>query len=327
MSDDKDDKDDKAKPIETQPMVLNGPPDATTTLIDPSSQTEVGLKLLEERVRVARQQIKIVIKLTTPAQWVVMDGGDGRESVYATGGASDRILRLGYGMRWGAWEISITKKEVTKNGETETETECRAEADLLKENGDLYERYTGMRVIGGFVRNERDLEKGAKENAKHLAVTDILGLRFLSKADYKDIGLDLDKMDRRADFQTRGEDVGADVPRVGFGKNKGRPITELVDKSLEWYIEAAKKTIADPDKKKWHAKEKVWLNGLLAEEQRRKQPKKPKEETAPEKPAEPQVDATTGEVSGGKWDGVGPPPMTDEQLAELDESREPGSGG
>ncbi len=63
-------------------------------------------------------------------------------------------------------------------------------------------------------------------------------------------------------YQADGSHV--DVPTVQFGKNKGTPINELSDKSLQWYIEAAKANIADPAKAKWKAKEQAWLDSVAA---------------------------------------------------------------
>lgn len=63
-------------------------------------------------------------------------------------------------------------------------------------------------------------------------------------------------------YQADGSHV--DVPTVGYGKNKGTPVSELSDKSLQWYIEAAKANIADPAKAKWKAKEQAWLDSVAA---------------------------------------------------------------
>lgn len=72
------------------------------------------------------------------------------------------------------------------------------------------------------------------------------------------------------------------APTVPFGKNKGKAITELGDKSLEWYIDAAKEELADEDKAKFHAKTKLWLAALEAEKAGRAKPKDaPEDEQAP----------------------------------------------
>lgn len=54
-------------------------------------------------------------------------------------------------------------------------------------------------------------------------------------------------------------------PVVPFGKNKGMKLSELNDKQLVWYFNAATENIADPAKEKFRAKEQVWLNAISEE--------------------------------------------------------------
>lgn len=283
-----------SEPIETKTMTVQ--PHAV--VISPDNQTEVGLALLEERVRVARQQLSIVLRLVAPSQIIVMDGGDGRETCYFTGGAADKILRFGFGMRFSEWKYEIHR--------TDKETTCTAKANLLQQDGSVYEPVVGMRALTGFVRNERDLIKGAIENGKHQIVTTILGLRFLSKADYKDLGLDLDKLDRRAEFQTHDKDP--DTITVPFGKNRGEPITEVSDRSLQWLAEAVKKSVDDPAKSKWKTKNQALLDALRAEYKRRHKTEEP---AKPEPTPEPNPEHD-----------YGPAPMSAEETREaLDAAR------
>lgn len=58
-------------------------------------------------------------------------------------------------------------------------------------------------------------------------------------------------------------------PTVQFGKNKGTPVSKLSDKQLDWYIETANKTLADPDKQKYRDNELRWLDALRSEYSRR----------------------------------------------------------
>jgi len=253
--------------VRTRPMQLQ-------TVADISDQTEAGLALFEERVRVARKQLALALRLTQPGQWVVMAGDGGKESVYATAGAADRILRMGFGMRWAEKSVTIEKRG--------DETIAVATAALLKPDGSIYEIFEGRRKLGGYVKSESDLVKSALANMAHQAVTQILGLRFLTPADLRELGLDLDKLPRRVEFQDHGEDhLGS--PLVPFGKNKGKRIDELDDAALNWYVGAAKKNIADPEKAKWKVKEERWLAQLESEKARRAQP-------APEKAPPPGPD-------------------------------------
>lgn len=252
--------DQDVKIIRTEPL--------GSALMDVQDQSEHGLRLFEERVRVAKQQLAIALKLVSPGQFVVMSqtGKDGvvRESIYATGGAADRILRMGFGMRWG-------EKQVTLSRDSEGDQLAVARAPLLKHDGSVYEMVEGRRRMGGFVKTEADLIKGAIENMKHQAVTDMLGLRFLTPDDLKELGLDVSKLPRRADFQDRGPDESGEAI-VPFGKKKGKKLSEVDAKDLDYYADAAQKAIADPAKAKWKAKEERWLAAVEAEKARRAAP-------------------------------------------------------
>lgn len=54
-------------------------------------------------------------------------------------------------------------------------------------------------------------------------------------------------------------------PVVPFGKNKGMKLSELSEKQLVWYFNAATENVADPAKEKYRAKEQVWLNAISEE--------------------------------------------------------------
>lgn len=59
------------------------------------------------------------------------------------------------------------------------------------------------------------------------------------------------------------ETVGG--PIVPFGKNKGKPLSELSAKSLEWYLSTALADIADPTKERFKAKTEAWVEALRHE--------------------------------------------------------------
>jgi hypothetical protein len=54
-------------------------------------------------------------------------------------------------------------------------------------------------------------------------------------------------------------------PVVPFGKNKGKPLSELSAKSLEWYLSTALADIADPTKERFKAKTEAWAEVLRHE--------------------------------------------------------------
>lgn len=238
--------------------------------VDVTDASKEGLALMRERVENQKQMLKIALSLTAPNQWTVFagTGKDGvyRESIYPTGGAADTILRRAFGLTWGPKTIKVYRNE-----SGELEASCTA---WLMQGEKEIEEFTGYRQIGGFIRSEPDLRKGAMENMKSCAVRDLLGLRFRSPSELRELGLDVGKLERRAEFQSHGDDDAAGV-KVPWGKLKGTPITELRDDQLGYYIGKAKEAIADPEKAKWKAKEGVWLGHLEAEKKRRIEPEKP----------------------------------------------------
>lgn len=253
----------QAKPIETVPL------DQQIQIGSPSDQTAAGLKLFEESVRVAREKLKLALTLCEPGQLLVMVGKDGKESVYFTGGSADRILRMGFSMRWGEKEVHVlTEADGSKT--------AVATATLFLSTGEEYERFEGRRTMHlvdgefrGHVKNENNLIKASLQNMKHIAVVDILGMRELTTADLARLGIDVHALPRRVEFEDHtGHDQGGDM-LMPFGKQKGLKLKEINDRDLEWYIAAAQKSVADPEKAKWKAKEEKRLAAYLAEKERR----------------------------------------------------------
>lgn len=272
--------------IETRAMTINQV--ATLDVRDASAE---GLKLMRDRVENQKQMLAIALKLTSPNQWTIF-AGDGKESVYPMGGAADTILRRAFGLTWGPKTVKVYRNE---GGELEAS--CTA---WLMQGDREIEEFTGYRQMGGFVKIEADLRKGAIENMKSVAVRDLLGLRGRTPQELREMGLDVGKLERRAEFQSHGKDDAGGVV-VPWGKLKGTPIADVRDDQLDYYIGKAKEAMADPAKSKWKAKEGVWLGHLEAEKKRRI--------GGDEKPA---AKAGAPEKAGGEHD-YGPPPLTDEE--------------
>jgi len=264
-----------------------------------TGQTNQGVALFEERAKNSKRLLAAALKLTTPSQWMVYGNGENR-APYATGGAADRILRHGFGMKWGKKEIEISSDDEA--------LVVKCIAKLLNPDGSVYEQFIGTRRgerrddggIKGYLKHEQDLIKGAIQNMKHVAVTDILGLRFMSPKDFKEVGLDLDRLDRKVEFQDHTNHVDTSELTVPFGKNKGKRPSELNDKQLDWYIEAAEKGVNDPAKAKWKDKNQLWLDALLADKARRANSDQPQSEPVKEEPA------TNGDTADEmpKWDDL-----------------------
>ena len=228
-------------------------------VVDVRDASAAGLALMRERVENQKKMLAIAISLTSPGQWTVFagKGKDGvyRESIYPTGGAADTILRRAFGLSWGEKVVTVHQ---SPDG---PEAVCVA---WLMQGDRPVEQFEGRRKLGGFIKTEADMRKGAVENMKSVAVRDLLGLRFRTPAELREMGLDVGKLERRAEFQDHAKDESG-VPVIEWGKKRGTPLSALADRELDWYIEAAKKAIADPDKAQWAGKERGRLAQYEAE--------------------------------------------------------------
>jgi hypothetical protein len=270
----------KPEIVKTEPMDI-----ATIDVRDASAQ---GLALMEERVKNQKKMLAIAIGLTAPNQWTVFAGSgkDGvhRESIYPTGGAADTILRRAFGLTWAEKDITV---EDTPDGKLAT---CSA---WLMRGQERLEHFTGYRFMGGYIKNEADLRKGAMENMKSVAVRDLLGMRFRTPAELKEMGLDVNKLERRAEFQSH-EKQGSEVV-VPFGNSKGKLITDIDDGDLAWLTKAVTESVADPKKANWKGKNETLLTALQDERKRRDAPKEENGEKPPADDA-PAHDQETGEA-------------------------------
>lgn len=244
-------------PIKAEPLSVAG---ATTVAVTDASAK--GLALMRLRVENQKEMFRLALSLTTPNQWTVFSGrdrdGNLKESVYPTGGAADTIIRRAFGLIWGPKEVVV---EESADGPVAI---CKA---WLTHGGEQVEQFEGRRYMGGFVQNEASLRKGAVENMKSGAVRDLLGLRFRTPAELKDMGLDLGKLPSRAEFQSHQKQDGE--LRAPFGKQKGASIPDLTDDNLDWLAKVIGESASDPSKARFKKKNVELLNALKTEQAKR----------------------------------------------------------
>ena len=241
----------RTEAIQTEPLTQ-----ALATVDVRDASTE-GLALMRERVENQKEMIKIAISLTSPNQWVIF-AGQGKETVYPTGGAADTILRRVFGLTWGEKVVTI---EDSPQGPCAV---CRA---WLMQNGQEVEHFEGRRPFGGFAVTESNMRKDAVENMKSVAVRDILGLRFRTPDELREMGLDIGKVKARAEF---ADHKSGNELSMAFGKEKGVPISKVQD--LDWYINIVSEGIQNPAKQKYRASAEKQLAALQAEKAKRAAP-------------------------------------------------------
>ena len=260
-----------------------------------------GMVVLSEAApAIAKRNLAICIKLTHASQWMAYGDGNKRMA-YCSSGAADRILRWGLGKHFGPKRVEVTRDE---EGIT-----AMATASVLNSDGSVYEEFTGIRRVTferddkggvrwvGYIKDEPNLYKSALANLAHTAVSSMMGFRFMSLADWKELGLDLDKLSS-VEFRDGSDAPGGPGLKAGFGSMKGKTPTEMDDRNLDYYIGAAEKALKDESKSKWHAREKKWLDALTAEKAQR---------LGDEKMTTPSP-AKSATPKDGEFD-YGPPPM------------------
>lgn len=250
--------------IETRPVHVSDLALASSALIDdPRFDEDEMQKRFSRRQRL----IKLCFQMTSPSQWVKFeDAKTGKATVYPMGGAADAIILHILGCVWRDEVIMISKRD--DQGQP---TMAESTGWLVAMSGEekRIAQFTGYREMGGFVKTEPDLKKGARENMKSVAVRDLLGLRGRSPDELAALGLNLSQVGS-ATFQNNKAGPG-EVPVFAFGKKKGLAANDpkVTKEDLLWYAERCKESIADPEKAKWKKSEEKKLEAYRAEYQRR----------------------------------------------------------
>lgn len=217
------------------------------------------------------------VRATVPSDWVDFGG-----KLHLQGTGVDRIAPH-WGLVFGAFKME------RENHDDGTFSYICAGPVGCRKTGVFFQMLEGMRWSGdGFFTepiDPSDVRKAAFENWKSRAGMMLTGLRGLTQADVAKLGLtgvqtiEFKKGAKGGKAQAMNTEGVALVP---FGaKYKGHPVTELDAPAMKWYIEAAEKAIVDPEKAQYRAKNKAWLDSLLAEQERRFQATSGPEEGAP----------------------------------------------
>ena len=268
--------------VETEVSTLAAISEASSDLLmDNPSWTEMAMK---QRLERRRQLLKICLELTSPGQWVVFRGEDGKGcSCYPTGGASDAIIRHILACTWA------DKSYVIENDVNGAPIACEYSATLISRDGRPIERFTGYRSIGGYTSNKQDLIAGASENCKSRALRDLLGLRGRTPEELAELGLDLKKVGT-ATFNDNRQGPDA-VPSFKFGRCSGKsfndPSVSMTD--LQWYLKRSDEALSDPDKAKYRKSETRQNAALKSEIERRSKPAAPVQQPPPKLTADQQI--------------------------------------
>lgn len=237
-------------------------------LFDPLILNEQAQKELELAGAYRESAIKIALRQTGLAQWVNFrgDGEGAKDSFYPTGAAADAIFNF-FGLHLSTPGPADMLAQHTLYTDDAGRKWWIAESKLWR-GGRFVCHCEGKRLIGGFAKNELDARQDSTENLKSRAARSILGIKGKSLEDMRALGLDLSKC-RVAEFQDRksGASENPDEAVINWGNAKGKKVSELEDKDLEYYVGRYEKDVADPSKAKF--KPERMLKALKTEQERR----------------------------------------------------------
>lgn len=134
-----------------------------------------------------------------------------------------------------------------------------------------------------------EVKKAAHTNWRNRGISTLCGLRGLTPKDLAGYGFDVSGI-VKIGFDAGGKGGKATSMKAPekFGPEgaRGKPIAEIDDAAIRFYIVAANKNINDPMKSRWKQKEQAWLDALLAEQAGRDEDRASKAAPAAPKEAE-----------------------------------------
>jgi hypothetical protein len=161
-----------------------------------------------------------------------------------------------------------------------------------------------------------DVRKAAYANLHGRAVRALSGLNGVPLETLRQAGVDISKVvhvnyqpGEKSSASTGAAAVGSAEAIVGFGNSKGKAVSELETKDLEWYLKAYTENVADAAKAKFQKANQRVLDALLAEKERRAQSAAHEAETGTKAAAPAPAPATAtmedgtarGKLIGDMW--------------------------
>lgn len=256
------------------------------------------LERIEKMAEVLDRLRRLSIAQTYPSDWIIHASFDGDGNLLAERGYLQDIGADRAGKVWG---IQLTQPIVEREEFNDSTFAYHFAADAhCRITGEYVENVEGSRWSGdrffkkSIGADEKvdpvDVRKAAYANLHGRAVRALAGLGGVPLEALGKAGLDVSKCVRvsYAKGAKGGESTGAGTgsaggalgPQITFGKSKGKRASELNDKDLAWYVKALTENVADESKAQYRDNNQRTLDGLLAEQERRKNPAMPTAEKA-----------------------------------------------
>ncbi len=238
--------------------------DALADLLEPVDLGPEAQKTLEEAGVYRQTQLRMALQQSSPKQWTVFAGEDGKETLYPQGYAAAAMLGM-FGLHW-AWPTAGGPELYAHEMYTE---KSGARFWLVKSKlwrGDKFICLAeGKREIGsGYAHSELDARFDAFQNLQSRAVRTVFGLGGKSREDFRAMGLDLIGAGV-ASFQDHKTSLSSDpaMAVVPFGRDKGKKLSDCEE--LGWLREQVARNVADPSKATYKAKNEALLKAIEAE--------------------------------------------------------------
>ena len=239
------------------------------------------LDMIEQRGKLMDRLIAFAVQSTDESSWE--DFGD--KPRLNDGGAMRVRARLG--IRWTAPKVK--KEWITDEGGRYYMFTARADFQIGNSQYDVIPDVVGTcssrddflgtgdptkdEPVRDFTQvDEGDILKKALANLRVNGISQVTGLKGMSWDRLKAMGLSLDasKVSKVA-FRTGAKGGGRGGEwKVPFGDNKDKRAEDLTDKDLTWWAKRLTDGLADASREKYHKFDKVGLEAVNAEVERRK---------------------------------------------------------
>ena len=229
-------------------------PQVVPTSPAPHSDADVG-EIIEARNRLMSKLLDYAIRATSPEHW----SDQGGKPYLDSAGAQAAARRCAVKVR----NVSYTREEHTDSAGKYFEFVYRGDFSLPG-NYDLLEGVTGScnsrdPLIGtNFGKREDsevdpgDIRKKAHTNMMQRGITQLLGIRGLSWKTLAKYGVSADGA-LKVEYQTGAKGGGHQGEEFAFkfGRGKGKPLSQLTEEDLGWYLKSGKEDLAKPEKAKY----------------------------------------------------------------------------
>jgi hypothetical protein len=271
----------------------NGPVTALTPVGLGDDQLIAVAAAAERRIEAVNKIKRLALRVTNERDWRDQGGNP-----YCQVSGNEKVARL-FGV---SWRLDEPIRENHEDGHFSYSFKGyfsmgTAEIEVIGTRSSKDPFFSGSKdkPIPPSEIDSNDVKKGAMTNCLGNGISRLLGIRNLTWEDLKAAGIDREKVGK---VSYRDSDPQAALKLPNYGKHKGQALDDpaVPTDELRYYLSGSEKSIADPAKAQYKAKEEKLRDALKAEIAKREaQAKSATIETA--KPAT----AVNGAIDEVRW--------------------------